>query len=90
MQKTATEAAAVVEDKRALTQELVYELSEALDPQHQGDCWPDPIAWDGRPLKEQAEDLLVLADAETDGQHLPEDSRIERITKAAKDVRRAL
>ena len=84
MQKTATEAAAVVEDKRALTQELVYELSEALDPQHQGDCWPDPIAWDGRPLKEQAEDMLVLADAETDGQ---DSLAVERIFKAAKAVR---
>jgi len=32
---------------------------EALDPAHQGEQWPDPIAWDGRPLVEQVADLLV-------------------------------
>ena len=45
-----------------ITKEMVYALAEALDPDHQGEAWPDPIAWDGRPLQEQAEDLLVLAD----------------------------
>ena len=44
----------------------VLELSEALDPQRQGECWPDPIAWDGRPLEEQAADLLALADVSED------------------------
>ena len=43
--------------------EALTALSEALDPDHQGDCWPDPVAWDGRPFDEQAHDLLVLADA---------------------------
>jgi len=42
---------------------LIVAVSEALDPQHQGACWPDPIAWDGRPLIEQAQDLLVLVEA---------------------------
>ena len=76
-----------VEDDGSLTRELVYELSEAIDPDHQGECWPDPIAWDGRPLKEQAEDTLVLADAETDGQ---DPLIVERIIKAAKAVREAI
>jgi hypothetical protein len=43
--------------------DLLLEVSDALDPQHQGEGWPDPIAWDGRPLIEQAQDLLVLVDA---------------------------
>lgn len=33
---------------------------DALDPQHQGEQWPDPIAWDGRQLTEMASDLLPL------------------------------
>lgn len=41
--------------------DAILAASEALDPQHQGDCWPDPIAWDGRPLARQARDLLILA-----------------------------
>jgi hypothetical protein len=40
--------------------QAVLGLSEALDPQHQGECWPDPIAWDGRPLEIQGRDLLAL------------------------------
>ena len=36
----------------------------ALDPHHQGAGWPDPIAFDGRPLAEQAADLLA---ADLDG-----------------------
>jgi len=43
--------------------DAITALSHALDPDHQGDCWPDPIAWDGRPLMEQAKDLLALAAA---------------------------
>jgi len=40
----------------------IYDLSLALDPHRQGVCWPDTIAWDGRPLDEQARDLLALVD----------------------------
>lgn len=36
-------------------------LALALDPYRLGECWPDPIAWDGRPLDEQARDMLSLA-----------------------------
>jgi hypothetical protein len=73
-----------------LTEAMVYELSESLNPSHAGEAWPDPIAWGGRPLREQAEDLLVLADTETECQHLPENSKIKRIIKAAKAVREAI
>jgi len=45
------------------TRAKVLELSEALDPCHQGSCWPDPIAWDGRSLDVQARDLVALAKA---------------------------
>jgi len=38
---------------------LIVEASEALDPDHQGEHWPDPIAWDGRHLTEQARDLIA-------------------------------
>lgn len=49
----------------------ILRASEVLDPQHQGDQWPDPIAWDGRPLMKQAEDLLsLLHDRATDTQPL--------------------
>ena len=37
-----------------------------LDPYRQGACWPDPIAWDGRPLAEQASDVLALMDDRED------------------------
>jgi len=43
---------------------LILEGFEALDPHHQGLCWPDPIAWDGRPLREIARDLCSLLDAQ--------------------------
>jgi len=80
-----------IEDGGNITRELVYELSEAIDPNHQGECWPDPIAWDGRPLREQAEDTLVLADSRIEQTvMLPHNIDIERITKAAKAVREAL
>ena len=49
--------------RHADLREAVLTLSHALDPHRQGECWPDPIAWDGRPLEEQARDLLALADA---------------------------
>ena len=52
MTKTATHA----------LRDAIYTAVLALDPDRQGVCWPDPIAWDGRPLEEQAEDLMVLLD----------------------------
>lgn len=42
----------------------ILTASEALDPSHQGAHWPDPIAWDGRPLAEQARDLLALTNTQ--------------------------
>lgn len=62
----------------------LMELCEALDPQHQGVDWPDPIAWDGRPLRVQAEHLLSVADAEH------EDPQVRRVAEAAEDLRQAL
>jgi stress response protein SCP2 len=43
---------------------LILEGCEALDPNHQGLGWPDPIKWDGRPLREIATDLCALLDAQ--------------------------
>lgn len=43
----------------------ILTAAEHLDPDHQGEQWPDPIAWDGRPLPEQAGDLLALLEAES-------------------------
>jgi len=40
--------------------DLILKASEVIDPYHQAISWPDPIAWDGRPLNEQARDLAVL------------------------------
>ena len=67
-----------------ITREIVLELSEALDPQHQGICWPDPIAWDGRPVREQMEDLLVLADADIDQTYEvePYSTQLQRVVDA--------
>lgn len=80
-------------DVIVITREMVYELSEALDPEHQGEQWPDPIKWDGQPLKEQGGDLLVLADAELDD-HKDDrawwDARLKRIAAAAQAVREAI
>lgn len=42
---------------------LLLDASELLDPQHQRVIWPDPVEWDGRPLREQARDILVLLDS---------------------------
>ncbi len=44
--------------------ERILAASLKLDPHRQGDCWPDPIAWDGRPLDEQLADLEVLLAAQ--------------------------
>ena len=65
----------------------IMDLSEALDPQHQGECWPDPIRWDGRPLREQARDLLALADAEV---RQYADAGEDQIAQAARALRVAL
>jgi hypothetical protein len=43
---------------------LILEGFEALDPKHQGLGWPDPIRWDGRPLKEIASSLCAILDAQ--------------------------
>lgn len=45
---------------------LILEAAVHLDPQQQGEQWPDPIAWDGRPLLEQASDMLPLLDGQGD------------------------
>jgi hypothetical protein len=37
---------------------------EVLDPDRQSVCWPDPIAWDGRPLPEIATSLCAVLEAE--------------------------
>ena len=47
--------------KEAQLRDAVVALTIVLDPHQQGDCWPDPIAWDGRPLADQARDLLAMA-----------------------------
>lgn len=70
-----------------ITREMVYGLSESLDSQHQGIQWPDPIKWDGRPLRKQAEGLLVLADAQLDGLIIPDSGVEARIRSAADLVR---
>lgn len=64
----------------------VLALSEALDPNRQGDGWPDPLAWDGRDVRVQARDLLVLADADADGI----DGGSAAVRDAARSVRAAL
>jgi len=43
--------------------DAIRDLALALDPHRQGEQWPDPVSWDGRPLADQARDLLVQADA---------------------------
>lgn len=68
--------------------EAVLALCEALDPDRQGEQWPDPIAWDGRPLVEQARDLLALADYQ--GEYPERDWRPERQVWAADALRAAL
>jgi len=48
---------------RETQREAVLLLACALDPHEQGNQWPDPIAWDGRPLPTVAADLLAQASA---------------------------
>lgn len=66
-----------------LTRAMLHTLADSLDPQHQGEQWPDPVAWDGRALDAQARDLLVLAD-------LPEHAEDRHVIAAAAVVRAAL
>jgi len=49
--------------------ELVVEVAEILDPQHQGVDWPDPVAWDGRPVDQQLSGLLGLVKAQAVGSY---------------------
>jgi len=60
----------------------ILALTLALDPQRQGEGWPDPIAWDGRPLAEQARDLLAAAEASEDDA-VWHAARLLRIVRAA-------
>jgi hypothetical protein len=86
------EAALDVQDARdALAAELhaaLLALSEALDPGHDGDGWPDPVEWAARPLAEHAADLLVLAD--TVARDAISDEDAEDVRSAASRVRAAL
>ena len=67
--------------------DAIRAMAIALDPHRQGDCWPDPVAWDGRPLAEQARDLLVLADARLDG---ADDHQHAAVRDAAATLRAAI
>jgi hypothetical protein len=49
-----------------LLRSLILTAHEILDPHHQGVCWPDPIAWDDRPLREIASDLCAVLDSEVE------------------------
>lgn len=62
---------------------MLNDLSLALDPQRQGAGWPSPAESDGRPLAEQARDLLVLADESDD----PAVAREASVVRAAMAVR---
>ena len=48
------------ERTEARLKRAIRELADALDPQHQGGQWPDPVKWDGRPLAVQAGALLAI------------------------------
>lgn len=61
----------------------IVSACDALDPEHSGECWPDPVAWDGRPLAEQASDLLSLLDAEIVYREHDETATDLRITRDA-------
>jgi len=73
---------------KAELREAIYQLSNAIDPDHQSDCWPDPIKWDGRPLQEQLSDLIVLAEAKLDGrqeyQYTTQETHLKNECDAAK------
>ena len=56
--------------------DMILETHKFLDPQQQSLVWPNPIAWDGRPLDEQARDLCALLDARDD------DAEAERLSSA--------
>jgi hypothetical protein len=65
---------------------LVLEASDALDPEHQGDAWPDPLAWDGRPVDVQAGDLLVLVEAEAEAAPDPEKLRWKELAQRMREA----
>jgi len=68
--------------------EVVRELCEALDPGHCGVCWPDPIAWDGRRIRRQARDLLVLGESYLD-QSQDFDKKFSDVKEAVFAVKKA-
>ena len=68
--------------KRKSLGDLIVEASEMLDPQHQGQHWPDPIAWDGRPLDLQAMDLVPLLEGEAKADRLEPDVRMQELADA--------
>lgn len=65
----------------------LLQVAVALDPDHQGEHWPDPIGWDGRPLRDQATDVLALVESQIpDAYGLPQESW----ESLARRLRRAL
>lgn len=46
------------------TRNLILRAHRALDPERRNVGWPDPIKWDGRPIREQAADMAALLDVE--------------------------
>ena len=66
----------------------ILNLTEALDPEHQGECWPDPIKWDGRPIREQARDLLSIVPVREE--HHADSPGTRRVDYAAQALRSAL
>jgi hypothetical protein len=59
---------------------LIMRAFEALDPHHQGICWPNPIAWDGRPLREIASDLCAELDSQVEqATEIDDPSRIQEL-----------
>jgi hypothetical protein len=80
-----THAVATLREMLQEQARAVLALAEALDPDHQGDGWPDPIAWDGRPLGMQARDLLVLAENEI-AQHTPSSPRLIAAVTAVREA----
>lgn len=75
---------------------LLRDAAELLDPQRQGNHWPDPTTHDGRPLADQARDMLVLLEARIEAADLNCDEAMarevgglaDRIRAAAKSVAR--
>ena len=64
-----------------LLRSAIVEAARAIDPMRQSECWPDPIAWDGRPLDEQASDMLAIV--ETPSVYAALESYLMRYREAA-------